>query len=124
MKGTARALFGVATRHRLVTEHDTHNRGAMLITGAVTLVKWPVTLVTCSYMYIRTKGSEATEQDAVERVGDKVVRCVVHRHLSHVFPISYVVDMLLDRVLSEQVRGRALENSLSVSRSAFILQFP
>ena len=45
---------------------------------------------------------------------------------SHGFPISYmyVVDRLLERVLSERVRGRALENSPSVSRSAFILRFP
>ena len=46
MKGTAHALFGVAMQHRLITGHDTRNKGVMLITGAVTLVKWPVTLVT------------------------------------------------------------------------------
>ena len=37
--------------------------------------------------------------------------------------ISYVVDRFLDRVLLEQVRGRALENSPSASWSAFILRF-
>ena len=34
MKGTARALFGVATHHRLVTGRDTRNKGLMFITGA------------------------------------------------------------------------------------------
>ena len=33
-KGTVCALFGLATCHRLVTEHDTRNRGMMLITRA------------------------------------------------------------------------------------------
>ena len=33
MKGTPHALFGVATRNRLVTRRDTRNRGVMLITG-------------------------------------------------------------------------------------------
>ena len=56
MKGTACALFGVATHHRLVT-------GVMVITGAITLVTWLVVLATYSYM--RTNGSEAPKQDAV-----------------------------------------------------------
>ena len=38
--------------------------GVMLITGAVTLVTWLVTLVTCSYMYIRKMGGEDLGQDA------------------------------------------------------------
>ena len=63
MKGTAHALFGVAKCHRLITGHDTRNKGMMLITGTVTLVTWLVTLVTCSYM--RKNGSEAPGQDAV-----------------------------------------------------------
>ena len=50
MKGMARALLGVAMGHRLITGHDTRNRGMMLITGAVKLVTWPVTLATCLYM--------------------------------------------------------------------------
>ena len=33
MKGTARVLFGVARRHRLVTGRDSRNRGVMLTTG-------------------------------------------------------------------------------------------
>ena len=41
-------------------------------------------------------------------------------NLSHGFPILYVVERLLDRSLSERVRGRALESSLLV----FILRFP
>ena len=56
MKGTARASFGVATCHRLVTGHDNFNRGVMLITEAATLI-------TCSYM--RKNGGEAPRQDAV-----------------------------------------------------------
>ena len=50
MKGTARALFRVALCVRLGTGRDTRNRGVMLTTGAVTLVTWPVTLVTRSYL--------------------------------------------------------------------------
>ena len=49
---------------------------------------------------------------------------MVHRHLSHAFPISYVVDRLLNRALLERVTGRALENSPSASQSVFILLFP
>ena len=45
---------------------------------------------------------------------------MVCQRLSHGFPISYIVDRLLDRALSEQVRGRVLESS----PSAFILRFP
>ena len=52
----------------LVTGRDARNRGVMLITGAVTLVTWPVTLVTRSYMC--KNGGEAPGQDAV---GDKAV---------------------------------------------------
>ena len=52
------------------------------------------------------------------------LRCAVRQCLSRGFPISYVVDRLLDRALLEQVRGRALENSPSASRSAFLLGFP
>ena len=63
MKGTTPALFGVAKRHRLITGRNTHNRGLMLITGAVTLVTWPVTLVT--RLYMRKNGGEAPGQDAV-----------------------------------------------------------
>ena len=71
MKGTACAIFVVATRHRLVTGNDNRNRGMMLIIGAVTLITWPVILVTCSYMH--KNAGEAPGQDAVEQVGDKVV---------------------------------------------------
>ena len=49
---------------------------------------------------------------------------MVRRRLSHGFPISYIVDRLLDRALSERVRGRALENSPSASRSVLILWIP
>ena len=63
MKGTACALFGLATRHRLVTGRDTRNRGVMLTTGMVTLVTWLVTLITCSYK--RKNGGEAPGHDAV-----------------------------------------------------------
>ena len=50
MKGSRGALFEVAMCHRLVTGPDTRNRGVMLITGAVMLVTWRFTLVTCSYL--------------------------------------------------------------------------
>ena len=76
MKATARALFGVATRHRLITGRDTHNRGVMLITGVVKLVTWPVTLVTCPYL--RKNGGEVPGQDAVGaswRQGSCSVQC-------------------------------------------------
>ena len=63
MKGTARALFGVGTRHRLVTGQDTHNRGVMHITGVVILVTWLVTITT--YLYMCKNGGDAPEQDAV-----------------------------------------------------------
>ena len=43
----------------------------MLITGAVTLVTWPVTLVTRSYMC--KNGGEALDRTLLERVGDKAV---------------------------------------------------
>ena len=43
MKGTARALFGVAMCHRLVTV-------VMLITEVVTLITWAVTFITRSCM--------------------------------------------------------------------------
>ena len=65
MKGAAQALFGVATYHRLVTGCDTHNRGVLLITGAVTRTKWMVTLVT--HLYMRKNGGQAHGQDAVGR---------------------------------------------------------
>ena len=58
----------------------------------------------------------------LEQVGDKVVEMCGPR-LSHGFPILYVVDRLLDRMLSEPVRGRVLENSPSAFWSVFILRF-
>ena len=64
MKGTACALLWVVTHHRLVTGHDTHNKDVMLITGAITLGAWPVTLVSRSYMH--KNGGKAFGQHAVE----------------------------------------------------------
>ena len=76
----------------------------MLTTGEVTLVTWPVTLVTCSYMH--ENGGEVPGQDAVGASWRKRrLRCVIFQHLSHGFPISYIVDRLLNRVLLERVRG-------------------
>ena len=63
MKGTALVLFGVAMHHRLITGRETPNRGVMLITRVVTLVTWPVKLITHSYM--RKRGNEAPGQGAV-----------------------------------------------------------
>ena len=57
----AYTLFGVVTCHRLIIGR--HNRGVLLITGAVTLVTWPDTLVTRSYMH--KNGGEAPGQDTV-----------------------------------------------------------
>ena len=69
MKGTAHVLFYVTMRV-VVTGvwsslqlRGAHNRGVMLITGAVMLVTWPGMLLTCSYMC--KNGGEAPEQDAV-----------------------------------------------------------
>ena len=64
------------------------------------------------------------DRTLLERVGDKAVESCGPSALSHGFPISYVVDSLLDRALSERVRGRVLENSPSASQSAFISRFP
>ena len=64
----------------------------MLMTGAVTLVTWPVALETRSCM--RKNGDEAPGHDAV------VASWRRRRRLSHGFPISYAVDRLLDSVLS------------------------
>ena len=76
----------------------------MLITGAVTLITWLDTLGTRSYM--RKHGGEAPGQDAVgaSLLEIRQLRCVVRRRLSCGFPISYVVDRILDRALSEQVK--------------------
>ena len=64
MKGTAHVLFCVTTWH---TSGHACSRGVMLITGVVTLVTWPVTLVTCSYM--RKVGGEAPAVGASWRQG-------------------------------------------------------
>ena len=96
----------------------------MLTTGEeVTLITWPVILVTRSYMH--ENGGEAPGQDAVGASWRKRrLRYAICQCLSHGFPISYVVDRLLNRVLSEQVRGRVVENRPSASRSAFSYSFP
>ena len=101
MKSTARASFRVATCHRLVTGHDTRNRGVMLITGAVTLVTWPVMLVTHSYM--RKNGGEAPGLDAVGTTWTQAVEtCGPSACISCLFHLVHS-GQLLDRALSEHV---------------------
>ena len=47
---------------------------------------------------------------------------MVRQRLSHGFPVSYVVDRLLYRALSKQVRGRVLEKqSVSVFVSVHLM---
>ena len=60
MKGIVDVLFCGTMQH---TSGHACNRGVMLITGAVMLVTWPVTLVTHSYL--RKNGKEAPGEDAV-----------------------------------------------------------
>ena len=61
-------LFCVTTRH---TSGHARNRGVMLITGAVTLVTWPVTLISCSYM--QKMAVRLLDKTLLEQVGDKAV---------------------------------------------------
>ena len=66
------------------------------------------------------------DRTLLDQVGDKMVEMcgplafIAWLHISYV----HVANRLLDGALSERVRGRALGNSSSVSRSAFILRFP
>ena len=72
----------------------------MLITGAVTLVTWLVTLVTHPYM--RKNGGEAFWTGRCwSELETRRLKCAVRWHLCYGFPISYVVDRLLDRALLE-----------------------
>ena len=57
--------------HRLVTRRDTHKRGVMLITGAVTLVTWPFTLVT--RLYMRKMEVTLLDRTLLVRAGHKAV---------------------------------------------------
>ena len=68
-------------------------------------------LVTCSYWC--KNGGEVSRQDAVRwsELETRWFRYAVCRCLSHGFPISFIVKRLLDRALSEQVKGRALQCS-------------
>ena len=77
IRGNVHVLFCVTTLHtsghtrnRGVTHKkglDAHNTGVMLITRAVTLVSWPVTLVTRSY--IRKMAVKLLDRTLLERVG-------------------------------------------------------
>ena len=67
----------------------------MLITGAVTLITWPVMLVTCLYM--RENGSEVLDRTLLERVGDKAVEMC---------GLSAFISRLSHHVLSGQAPGQ------------------
>ena len=79
-------------------------------------------LVTRSYM--RKMAERFQDRTLLERVGDKAVEMCGALVLISWLPILYVADRLLDRVLSERVRGRVLDNSLSASRLVFLVRFP
>ena len=56
MKGTAHALFRVASRHRMCYEiigDHAHNRAITLITEAITLITEAITFVTEAYRILR-----------------------------------------------------------------------
>ena len=90
----------------MLQRHDACNRGVMLITGAVTLitgvvtlVTWPVMLITlCTCIKMEARLLDRTLFERIE-LETRRLRCAVRRRLSHCFPISNVVDRLLDRVL-------------------------
>ena len=66
----------------------------MLITGAFTLVTWPVTLVTHSYMC--KMEARLLDRTLLEQVGDKAVEmCCPSVFISWL--ILHVVDRLLDK---------------------------
>ena len=70
-------------------------------------------------------GGEAPGQDTVgESWRKRWLRCAISQRLSHGFPISYVVDRLLNRELSELVRDSVVENKPSASWSVFSYDFP
>ena len=130
----ARALFAVATRHRLTTGRCTVEMGVMLISGFDTLVTWPVTLVSGHVTFGYSRNRFEREQKWWKRswkgsyLGElerRRLRCAVLRISPHGFPIWYIVYRLLDRAMSELhvVRGRASENKPSACRSALILRF-
>ena len=62
-----------------------------------------------THFYMHKNGKRFLDRSLLEQVGDRVVEIRSPSVLSHGFPISSIVERLLDRVLSEPVRSRALE---------------
>ena len=72
-----------------------------LITGKITLVRGEVTCTLITHSYMRKTVAKFLDRALSEQVGDRTIEICGLSVSSHGFPISTVLERLLDRALSE-----------------------